>query len=164
MEGAFRWGSPLGIAVALFTVIGALWILIGSLTVPLSKSGAEATILFISTGSDTAFYGDTPSRLLGSDPVLDRFRTQMLRVIAGFLLLAGTLVIAVTWFALRRGEAWSLWALMIGSVAAIALWVLALAPYVRSGVRLTLADLPPFMWIPAVLLVPATVLGWIGTR
>jgi len=30
------------------------------------------------------------------------------------------------------------------------------------GVNLTLFDVPPFMWVPAALLLPAVVLGWIG--
>jgi hypothetical protein len=32
------------------------------------------------------------------------------------------------------------------------------------GVSVALGELPPFQWVPAALLVPAAVLGWIGTR
>lgn len=164
MTEPFRWSSVLGISVGLFMIIGLLWVLIGVLTVPLHQKGADASIVFVSTRTDTAYFGDTPSHLLSSDPALDRFRTQMLTVIAGFLLLAGTLFIAVAWFGLRTRSSWALVALALGGVLAVTFWVVALLPYFRAGVRLTFADAPPFIWVPGILIVPASVLGWIGIR
>jgi len=43
-------------------------------------------------------------------------------------------------------------------------WLAALRPYFRPGVNLTFGDVPPFMWVPAALLLPAVILGWIGLR
>ncbi|MDX1449828.1 MAG: hypothetical protein R3246_12285, partial [Acidimicrobiia bacterium] len=37
----------------------------------------------------------------------------------------------------------------------------ALAPYRSAGVRLTLGDIPPFMWVPAIAMPAASVLGWV---
>ncbi|HXF56433.1 MAG TPA: hypothetical protein VNO34_02435 [Actinomycetota bacterium] len=85
-------------------------------------------------------------------------------LVAGFLLLGGTLVGTLTWFGLRRQEGWALAALATGIVLAVALWAVAVAPYFRAGVRLAPGDAPPFIWVPAALVVPATVLGWIGLR
>jgi hypothetical protein len=77
---------------------------------------------------------------------------------------AGILVVAMAVFALRDGERWALVSLALAGVAVLPFWVLVFRPYVAAGAALSLADLPPFMWVPAALLVPASLLGWIGTR
>lgn len=160
----FRWLSPLGVSVALFIVIGALWIFIGALAVPLHKRSAGAEYLFVSHSTDTAYFGGAPSDLLTADPALAKLRTMLLTVIAGFLLLAGSTFILVAWFGLRSGQGWALAALAVGCLLALVWWALSLLPYARAGIPLTLGDLPPFMWAPAFLIVPAIILGWIGLR
>lgn len=161
MIESFRWVSPLGASVAMFLVIGILWLLIGALTVPLHDSRLGTGGIFISHRTDTAFFGVDASDLLAGDPNLRKLRTLLLTVIAGFLLLSGSLFVSLAWFGLKAGLAWALPALSIGGLLAIGLWALALLPYFRAG-PVTLGDLPPFMWIPTALIVPATVLGWIG--
>lgn len=162
-DDAFKWLSPLGISVSLFLVIGVLWVLIGALTIPLHKrSGAD--IVFVSNGPDSSYFGGRPSELLSPDSPLAKLRSLLLIVIAGFLLLAGVTFVAIAWFGLRGGQAWTLYALAAAGGMAILVWTLALSAYVRAGVSLTLGDIPPFMWVPAVLIVPATVLGWLGLR
>ena len=162
MTESFRWVSPLGASVALFLVIGILWLLIGALTVPLHNKGIGAGTIFVSHTTDTAFFGRDASDLLASDAELRKLRTLLLTVIAGFLLLSGSLFISLAWFGLKAGFAWALPALSIGGLLAIGLWAFALLPYFRAGIPVTVGDLPPFMWIPTALIVPATVLGWIG--
>ncbi|HLA98659.1 MAG TPA: hypothetical protein VJL34_09400 [Anaerolineales bacterium] len=162
MTETFRWLSPLGISVALFIAIGALWLLIGALTVPFHKRGAGAEYIFVSGRTDKAFFGQTPEDLLTSIPALSKLRTMLLTVIAGFLLLAGSLFIFVAWFGLRQGQAWALFSLAGGCLLALLLWALALRPYTVARIPLALGDLPPFMWVPAALILPAVILGWIG--
>jgi len=160
----FKWFSPLGISVALFLAIGTLWVLIGALTVPLLGKGIGPAIIFVSNSTDEAYFGTSPSELLASDPALSKLRTLLLTVIAGFLLLGGALFLSVAWFGLRQGQAWALTALSVAPILALGFWVLSLLPYARSGITLTIGDLPPFMWIPALLILPAIILGWIGLR
>ena len=164
MEESFKWFSPLGISVALFLAFGTLWVLIGALTVPLLGKGIGPAIIFVSNSTDEAYFGRSPSELLASDPALSKLRTLLLTVIAGFLLLAGVLFLSVAWFGLRQGQTWALTALSVAGILALGFWVLSLLPYARSGIRLTIGDLPPFMWIPALLILPAIILGWIGLR
>ena len=159
---SFRWISPLGASVAMFLVIGILWLVVGALTLPLHNSQLGTGGIFVSHKTDTAFFGQDASTLLASDLELRKLRTLLLTVIAGFLLLSGSLFISLAWFGLRARLAWALPALSIGGLLAIGLWVLALLPYFRAGISVTLGDLPPFMWIPTALIVPATLLGWIG--
>ncbi len=162
MDETFRWLSPLGISTVLFLVMGALWIFVGTLTVPLHDPTPNATALFVTPRTDTAYFGAPPPELLAADPALIKLRTLLLTVLAGFLLLAGTSFIFLAWFGLRQGHGWALAALGAGSALAVVWWALALLPYVRAGVGLTLGDLPPFMWVPAALLLPAVALGWLG--
>jgi hypothetical protein len=65
---------------------------------------------------------------------------------------------------LRAGERWALVALTLAGVAVLPFWMLIFRPYVAAGAPLALGDVPPFMWVPAALLIPAAVLGWIGVR
>jgi len=162
MVDPFRWLSPLGISVALFLTIGTIWVLVGALTVPFHHRGADAQIVFVSNRTDTAFFGAPPSQLLGSDPALSKFRSLMFTVMSGLLLLAGTLFISLAWFGLRERSEWALVSLSVAGLSAIIFWAIALLPYFRAGIRVTFGDGPPFMWIPALLILPAIILGWIG--
>lgn len=164
MHDTFSWFSPLGISSVIFIAIGALWILIGALTVPLHHRSTGSEMLFVSHATDSAYFGGSPSELLTSIPALSKLRTLLLTVIAGFLLLAGTLFIFLAWFGLRQGQDWALLALAVGGLLALGWWAFALLPYFRIGIPVTIGDLPPFMWIPAFLMPPAIALGWIGLR
>lgn len=64
MGDPFEWSSGLGVSVAMFILIGALWIFVGALTVPLHHRDVGATAVFITERVDTAFFGRTPSELL----------------------------------------------------------------------------------------------------
>jgi hypothetical protein len=120
-------------------------------------------MLFISPRADTVLFGAAPIELL-TDPVLSRLRSLLLIALGGILVAAGILVLAMALFALRDGQRWAVIALAIAGVAVLPFWVLVFRPYVAAGASLSLGDIPPFMWVPATLLVPAAVLGWIGTR
>jgi len=158
----FRWATPLGASVVLFLLIGALWLFVGALSVPLHNR--DARTMFATPETDTRYFGRDSRELIATDPVVSKYRTLWITVVGGFLLLGGTLVVALAWFGLRRHEAWALVALGTGILLAVGLWAVAVAPYFRAGVRLTPGNAPPFIWVPAVLLVPATALGWIGLR
>ena len=163
MDKNLTWLSPLGISVAFFLAIGFIWILVGALIVPFHKR-AGADIIFVSHRTDTAYFDAPSSQLVSPGSPLSKLRTLLFTVMSGLLLLAGCLFVFVAWFGLRRGQAWALVSLGLAGLPAIAYWAVALLPYFRSGIRVTLGDLPPFMWIPAMLILPATILGWIGLR
>ena len=161
----FKWVSPLGISVALFLLQGALWILVGALTpVLLNTRIDQQGGLIISGRTDKVVFGGSPSELLQNDPALAKLRTILVNIISGLLVAAGVLVFMLAWFALRKEEVWALAALAMAGTVVLPFWLLVLWPYLRAGAPLALFDLPPFMWVPASLLIPATVLGRIGLR
>ena len=160
----FRWFSLLGASVILFLLYGLVYLLIGALTPIMLNSETGRQMLIISPRTDSIVFGRSPSELLRDDPALFQLRTILLIIIGGLLFTAGCFHIALTWFGLRQGHLWALATLAFGGLAVLPFWFLALQPYFRQGVNLSLADMPPFMWVPAVLLLPAIVLGWLGLR
>jgi len=157
------WASPLGASTILFVLYGLVYLLIGALTPLLHDRGIGPTMLFISPRADTVLFGAAPAELI-NDPALSRLRSLLLIALGGILVAAGILVIATAVFALRHGERWALFALALAGVAVLPFWFLVFRPYVAAGAPLSLGDIPPFMWVPAALLIPASILGWIGTR
>ena len=159
---AFKWISPLGISVMLFLVYGLVYIVIGALTPVMQNRGIGSQILIISTRTDGLVFGQPPVDLLRDDPALASLRTILLNIIGGLLFAAGCFHLTITWFGLRQGQAWALIALAIGGLTVLPFYFVALRPYFQPGINLALSDMPPFMWIPAVLLLPAVALGWLG--
>lgn len=164
MDLDFKAYHPLAIGVGLFIFIGLLWILIGLLSAALTGKNIGPPMVFISTRTDTAFFGEDPQTLLQGNRPLFLLRNMLVDVLAGFLTLSGLLVLALAWFGLRAAQPWALGALALGLPAALIFWVKALAPYPRAGVPLALGDIPPFMWLPALLYLPAVLLSWLGMR
>jgi hypothetical protein len=158
----FQWLSPLGISVVLFLLYGALNVVIGIGIPFLHNVGIARQLLIVSPRTDSIVFGQAPSQLLQNDLPLRKLRTILFQIMGGPYLAAGCLFLTITWFGLREGRAWAFTTLTGCSLAMLPFYYLALRPYFRPGVNLTLFDIPPFMWVPAVLLIPAVVLGWIG--
>jgi hypothetical protein len=157
----FTWGSPLGVGVALFLVTGVVHFLIGVLA-PVMMNTEVGRSMILSPRTDAVLFGRPMAELLRDDRALATARTILFSMLAGMLVGAGVLEMALAWFGLRQGQAWAFWTLVVEGVALVPFWVMVLAPYVRAGARPGLGDTPPFMWVPAALLVPAAVLSFIG--
>lgn len=147
---------------ALFVGVGVFWLLIGVLAALLSDKGVGPPMIFISERTDTALYGGPPAEILASNPELAMFRYAVVRVIAGVLVAAGLLTAGIAWYGLREPRGWALAALTLVGLAVLPFWWISLAPFRDEGIRLTLGDIPPFMWAPAIAMPVASALGWIG--
>jgi hypothetical protein len=162
-ESSPGWVSPLGASTVLFVLYGVVWFLIGVLTPFLHDTATGRTMLFLSPRTDTALFGADPTALL-ADPSLSRLRSLLMISLGSVLAAAGILVIAIALFALRAGQGWALAALTLAGLVVLPFWLPVFRPYAAAGIAVGLADVPPFMWVPTALLVPAVVLGWIGLR
>src|SRR6266567_5292025 len=154
------WASPLGASTVLFVLYGAVWLLIGVLAPFLHDGATGRTMLFLSPRTDTALFGGDPTSLL-ADPALSRLRSLLMIALGGMLAASGILVIAIALFALRAGQGWALATLALTGLVVLPFWLLVFRQYTAAGIALSLGDLPPFMWVPTALLLPAVVLGWI---
>lgn len=150
----------LDVARGLFLAHGALWVVIGALTPLMRDSNVGTRTLIFSGPSDTRAFGVTPDELLRDRRVL-LLRGVLLDIVGGLLLAAGALVLATAWFGLGANERWAMAALTTIAIAAPLFWWKAARPYREAGTRIGLGDLPPFMWVPVVLDLPAIVLGWV---
>lgn len=157
--------SPLGVGVALFLGWGALNLVIGVIApIVVGASTLPANILVLSPRTDAAFFGGDPGALVRDSPPLQELRRVLLYWLGATLAAFGLLVIAVTWFGLRRGEPWALPVLTACWLVVLAGFALLFKRYAGAGVSLSLADLPPLFHYPAFLVTPAIVLSWIGLR
>jgi hypothetical protein len=159
----FQWQSPLGIGAALFLVYGAFYIFIGALTPFVSDTNTGRQVTVSSVERDNALLGGRTPDLLQASPALAKMRFMLLNMIGGLLVAAGLLILAVTWFGLRQGQIWALVTLALAGSVVLPFWWLVFRPFREAGINVGL-DLPPFILIPGLLLVPASLLGIIGLR
>ena len=147
---------------ALFFIGGAFWLVIGVLTPLAMDRDIGRPALFVTEATDTELYGRPPEQILSSVPELATFRSVVLRAIAGLLVAAGLLVVGVAWFGLREPEAWALALLTLVALVVLPYWWITFGAYRTAGVSLPLTSVPPFMWVPGILMPVGAVLGWIA--
>ena len=161
---AFSWTSTLGAGVALFLGWGLINLVIGFLAPILGRGPLVADFLVLSPRTDAAMFGGDPNALVRDFPPLLALQRVLLIWLGATLAAMGLLIIAVTWFGLRRGEPWALPVLAACWVVVLAGFGLLFKRYLDSGVSLSLADLPPLFHYPAFLVTPAIILSWVGLR
>jgi hypothetical protein len=133
---AFRWRSWLGLAVALFLVYGALNLLIAiatPLTLQSGGAGASGFPPVMSMDGDAALLGRPLEGLRQSDPKLDALLVSGMHSMCAMHISMATLVLGATWFGLRRGERWALWALALSAFGDRALLPAHLGQLRRAG-------------------------------
>ena len=150
-------------SVGLFVAAGAVQFLIGVLTPIVAPRSAGTTFLFTER-ADGQVIGESTDDVLGAFPGLRAIQQAVFAALAGLLLMAGLLQVTIAWFGLRAGHTWAIASLTAAAVAGSAMWLFVLARYWGAGASVRLGDVPPFMWVPTVLHIPAIVLGWIGVR
>jgi hypothetical protein len=151
----------LTISRIVFVIVGVLWLLIGLATPWASERSAGRFGMFMTHDTDLALYGGEPASLLATRPDLLTLRRTVFRVMAGLLVATGILVVGVAWFGLKERSVWALGLLTVIGLAVLPYWWIALAPYRAAGISLPLSVLPPFMWLPGLLMPLASLLGWI---
>lgn len=121
------------------------------------------------SGPPGLFHPRADEALFGSDPIAERDapRVRVLGImlwdwLSGTLVSAGLLELAVVWFGLVRGEGWAYVTLIVANLALAPYYALIVGRYVRVGAGLRILEVPPLIWVPAILVPIAIVLGWIG--
>ena len=156
--------SPLGFSVMLFLLHGILYIAIGFLTPIFWNRTTEQSGLIISYRTDKRFFGDEPQKIFQENTSVYKMAQVTLAMLAGMLFIAGIYIVSVTWFGLKAGLPWAYYTLAVAGIAGLPFWWLVFRPYFNAGITITLADAPPFIWVPSLLYLPAVILGWIGLR
>lgn len=120
-------------------------------------------------GPPGLFHPRPDAALFGSEPIAehDAIRVRVLGImlwdwLSGTLVSAGILELAVVWFGLVRGQGWAYLTLIIANLALAPYYGLIVGRYVRVGARLRILEVPPLIWVPAILVPIAIILGLIG--
>jgi len=165
----FRWRSLLGISVSLFLLWGALNIFL-ALFVPTSlhRNGAGALMgsLVLTREADAALVGRPLSELAQADPKLDAYLVAFMDTMCAQMMAYAIVHLALVWFALRRGQAWALWAAAAGALVSFVYFVPVVQLYARFAVPFE-GFLEGFVIPTAIVVVVfllATALGWLGLR
>src|SRR3989442_13966444 len=160
----FRWRSLLGVSVGLFILFGILLNSVPALLVPLLlhlNGPAGAGWLVISNQADATLIGRSLADVEKLEPRLGAFFVSFMDTMCAYMMSFGIVSVTIAWFALRRGQWWAFWTLVVSSLVALPYYALIAVTYASFGVSLN--DLSSFS--PVVLLVAAaTALGWGGLR
>lgn len=170
MDTAIRWGSPLGIGVALLlscSVVYALIAVAGAIITHRYGVAAPQTNgqFIFGPKADTLFFGRPPRDVVRDNPMVGRLAMIFIDFMTGFMLAFGIVLFGVVWFGLRHGQEWALWTALLGNAAMLLFyWGLAVVPFMREfGVGY--ADVfHPFAAYPTVVIPIATIVSWIGLR
>ena len=160
----FQWFSALGISVMLFMIYGAFYMLIGILTPIFMDASIGKPGIIISYRTDRALFGDEPVHIMKENKPLEQLRKILLPMLAAMLVVSGLSIFSIAFWGLRAGQFWSIIVLTLVGLVVLPYWWLVFKPYLETSIKITLADAPPFIWVPAMLYLPAIILGWIGMR
>jgi hypothetical protein len=139
--------------------------IVSALAVPATgiHGGAGATSLVLDPSSDAYLVGGTHvmESLRSSNPKLDTLLVSSMVSMCAQMMAFAILAILVTWFAIRRGQAWGLWAVTAAAVAQVPYYAVITSMYAAQGAPLGGAiSLLPFVLGPFV----ALAFGLVGMR
>lgn len=150
-------------ARVLFIISGVFWLIIGALSGILVDRNVGSQMVLLSPSTDAQLFGAPAQQVLADSSGVFLARYALIRWVAGFLVGSGVLVIGLAWFGLRGDEIWALAVLTVAGLAVIPYWWISLGQYRAAGIRVGLGDIPPFMWVPAILMTVGALLGWIAS-
>ncbi len=165
MMRSFRWRSLLGASVILFLLYGAANVL-AALSVPITliRGGAGATAVVLDPDSDAYLVGGKQviNALRSTNPKLDTLLVSSMVSMCAQMMAFAIVAILVTWFAIRRGQTWGLWAVTAAALAQVPYYVAITTMYAAQGAPIGgwLAAQFPFYVGP----LSALALGLVGIR
>jgi len=161
----FRWRSWLGASVILFLLYGAANV-VAAVLVPttLVAGGAGATGLVLDPDSDAYMAGGKQvlDALRQTNPKLDALLVSSMVAMCSQMMAFAILALLITWFVIRRGQAWGVWAVTVAALAEVPYYVVITRLYAAQGAPIEggIFGLAPFYVWPIV----ALAVGLIGLR
>ena len=159
-----RRNATLTASAAIFMVWGALMALAGGLGAGAVAAFMGERFIFMSSRADAMLFGRPVAQLYAADPALRQTVEIYMTMLSAALGAMGIAVTSLAWFGLRRGSRGALVGLSLTPVPFVA-WFLAVAMrYHAAGADVGFADVPPFVWLGAVVGLAGGLLGWKGLR
>ena len=103
------------------------------LTLQVGGAGAGGVAPVFSVDGDAALLGRPLEGLRQSDPKLDALLVSGMQSMCAMMIAMATLVLGATWFGLRRGQRWALWALALSVLFSVPHYLLIAANYAAQG-------------------------------
>jgi hypothetical protein len=164
----FTWLSALGGSVAAFLASSIVYglIAIGGLVVThrygVGRVPGSAAI-FLSPEIEAPMLGGPTADLMAASPGLARILGIVMDAFLGMMLGFAVLLAAVTWFGVRDGQAWALWAAVVGNAAMLSVyWLVAILPFMRDAGVGYFQLWHPYALVPTILVPSGTVLALIA--
>lgn len=162
----FKWTSLLGISSIGFMTIAVVYILIGTagaIIVGTKGSGNVSGSYYYSAKVDELLFGKPIKQLNTENPIWGKYITTMMIAFCSFMIALGIMQLGVARFALPNKEMWSLIGLVVSNLVMLVIyWVVLIIP-VMIKYNVGYFELwHPYALVPTLLLVPSTVLAWIG--
>ena len=120
--------------------------------------------VFMSGRTDAVFFGRPLAELYATDPALRDAVGIHMTMLSATLGALGISVAALAWCGLRQRSRAALVGLVLTPVPIVA-WFLAVAlSYAAKGAVISLADVPPFVWLGSLVAIIGGTLGWLALR
>lgn len=151
--------SRVEVAAALFLAAGLFHLTIGVLTPVGIRLGWAPGVFVYNDAADRAIFGKSHVELRADADVM-KLREILLGMISGLLVGLGLLEMALARWGVRQGQAWAVAAIGIVAVSMAIFWTLGHVLWFRAGLPGGLAALPPFQWVPLVLVAAGSAAFW----
>ena len=133
---AVRWRSWLGASVVLFLLYGAVNVL-AAVLVPatLISGGAGATAPVATLDADSYLAGGTQAlaALRRDNPKLDTLLVSSMVGMCSQMMAFAIVALLVTWFVIRRGEAWGVWGVTAAALVQAPYYAVIGSMYAAQG-------------------------------
>ena len=149
-------------STAIFVVWGAVLAVAGGGGAGVVSAVMRDRFIFMSAQADAALFGRSVAQLYAADPALQHTVAIYMTMLSAALGAMGVAVASLAWFGLRRGSAGALVGLVLTPVPIVAWFLVVVMQYHTAGADVGLADVPPFVWLGAMVGLAGGLLGWKG--
>ena len=155
---------PLRVSVAIFLAWGGILAAGGGAGAGLTATVMHRRFVFMSGRTDAGFLGASIAQLYAADPALEKTVAIYMTMMSAVLGAVGIATMSLAWFGLRRRSHGALAGLVLMPVPIVVWFLVVLGRYQADGVHVQFRDVPPFVWVGAVVAIVGGVFGWQGLR
>jgi len=151
-------------SVGIFVTWGVLLAISGGVAAGPIATFMHKRFVLMSERTDAMLLGGSIAQLYAADPALEvatRFHLIMLSAVLSGM---GISMASLAWAGLRQGSRAALVGLVLTPVPICVWFAVVASQYRANGISVTIVDVPPFVWVGALVAAVGGILGWRGLR